>query len=517
MAERTDWFHFNADSAIIAGKSDVGKKRAANEDSIGWCGQTRNGLALYVCDGMGGHIGGAHASQTAVDAIKCFFEQDYYENPKLAVKLAIEFANEQILKEAERHPELRGMGSTCVLLLIRDGLVYVGHVGDSRIYLIRPGFGQSIQLTKDQSYVQTLVDSGALTVIEAEHHPRSNEITNALGLETMTPPIVRPEGISPEAGDCFVLCSDGLSKLVSLDEITSIVNKKDENGNRLPVGERCLALVDAANQMGGVDNISVVLAEFPAKPRSIALEKARKKKVTKTILLGVVSALFIALAAFVGANISHWLQKDEGIKAPDVKTEVKPDQSSDQASEATVSSDLLQYVNSVSDGKNADDKKTSPKADSQGQKEQKADSKKDVKSEQPSDKVVDTEAKPDVQREANKVTSPKSEEDVIDNKPVSTKAKPDDGHTIVWDHTKYSVLIFPTKDVVMTPGTMFTNSDVTIKSSIVSVAVANDDGKPSGDQSGPKLRFWLKQGSMFASPFDIIVNVGGTKWTIHVI
>ena len=145
---------------LVVGSTDVGRKRAANEDYMGNF-DTCNGLISVVCDGMGGHVGGATASHIAVDTIHKFMEEQYYNDPREAIGMAIEMANKAILAEAAARPELCGMGSTCVLLLIREGKVYLGHVGDSRIYLIRTN--TITQLTKDHSYVQMLVDCGQIT------------------------------------------------------------------------------------------------------------------------------------------------------------------------------------------------------------------------------------------------------------------------------------------------------------------------------------------------------------------
>lgn len=132
----------------IVGKTDVGRKRKANEDSMGDA-ITRNGRVAVVCDGMGGHVGGAVASKIAVATILENLDNVYYEDPRIAIGESIDKANQAILEKAAEQPELTGMGSTCVLLLVRDGKVYIGHVGDSRIYLIRSK--QILQLTKDHS------------------------------------------------------------------------------------------------------------------------------------------------------------------------------------------------------------------------------------------------------------------------------------------------------------------------------------------------------------------------------
>lgn len=244
---------------LVAGRTDVGRKRAANEDNMGNA-VTINGYVSVVCDGMGGHVGGATASKVAVNAILENLRTNYYEDPRIAIGESIDIANRAVLSEAAAHPELTGMGSTCVLLIVRGGKVYIGHVGDSRIYLIRSK--RIIQLTKDHSYVQMLVDRGEITKEQAEHHPRKNQITNALGLPNMTPATVADDAFIPEAGDCFILCSDGLSGMVSDEVINKVVSRQSELGAQ----ERVDRLVAIANENGGIDNITVQMVEFTITP-----------------------------------------------------------------------------------------------------------------------------------------------------------------------------------------------------------------------------------------------------------
>ncbi len=217
------------DYCVRAGLTDVGCKRSANEDNLGQA-ITINGLVTVVCDGMGGHVGGAVASKIAVDTILAFLNQQYFADPREAIVAAVNAANQAILARAAAEPSLYGMGSTCVMLIIREGLVYYGWVGDSRIYLFRQD--KTVRLSKDQSVVQTLVDAGQITEAEAEHHARKNEITNALGLPTMTPGLVCRQPIAPHAGDTFLLCSDGLSGMVSDNDIAAVVS--DRANLRLP-------------------------------------------------------------------------------------------------------------------------------------------------------------------------------------------------------------------------------------------------------------------------------------------
>lgn len=264
---------------IAVGATDVGKKRAANEDFLGK-DDTPNGRVVVVCDGMGGHVGGATASHIAVDTILDFLRTNYRNDPREAIGEAIDAANQAILNHARTHPELTGMGSTCVLLIVRNGKVYIGHVGDSRIYLVR---SKTIrQLTVDHSYVQELVDAGAISKEQAEHHPRKNEITNALGIPNMKPATVREEPISPEAGDVFLLCSDGLSNMVDDKHIAHISSNLE-----MTTQQRANTLVQRANDNGGLDNITCALVEFSAKPGIVNNKPFWKKK---AFIIGVVAA-----------------------------------------------------------------------------------------------------------------------------------------------------------------------------------------------------------------------------------
>ena len=268
----------------VVGKTDVGRKRAANEDNM-YNTITQNGLVSVVCDGMGGHVGGATASKIAVSTIIENLNNVYYDDPRIAIGESIDRANKAIIQKTTEQPELAGMGSTCVLLLVRSGKVYIGHVGDSRIYLVRSK--RIVQLTKDHSYVQMLVDCGEITKEQAEHHPRKNEITNALGIPNMSPATVADDAIVPEAGDCFVLCSDGLSGMVSDDTICKIISRQSE----MNAQERIDRLVALANENGGVDNITVQLVEFPVSPNVVTDEKKFPTWAKITSIVSVLIAL----------------------------------------------------------------------------------------------------------------------------------------------------------------------------------------------------------------------------------
>lgn len=273
----------------IGSGSDVGCRRPVNEDSYK-IEDTLNGFAVVICDGMGGYVGGKVASETAVEAILRHLKERQYDNPKAAIDSAIREANRSVLRRAELRPELAGMGCTCVLLLVsKSGEVNFGHVGDSRIYRLSSG-GAIQRLTKDQSYVQMLVDEGVITPQEADRHPRNNEITNAVGMRGMTPPVIG-QTINPVAGDCFLLCSDGLSKLVSEEDITRITAARSYGTQ-----ERVKMLIEAAKSNGGSDNISVILVEFAVNPNEA--KKDRENKRLRNVIYALIGIILLAVLSF---------------------------------------------------------------------------------------------------------------------------------------------------------------------------------------------------------------------------
>lgn len=241
---------------ILANCTDKGRVRPINEDSMVTF-ESPNGRVVTVCDGMGGQNGGEVASQLAVAVIQDILTDNTFATPEQAITNSMIAANQAILRRASREPELSGMGCTCVMCIVKNGKVYYGSVGDSRIYYAANGMIR--QITKDQSYVQTLVDAGEITQEAAEHHQNKNEITNALGLESMTPPVLGQMPITPEPGSVFLLCSDGLSGMVNNQAMLDTLSN-----HRMPLADRARRLVDQANTAGGLDNITVQLIEFPA-------------------------------------------------------------------------------------------------------------------------------------------------------------------------------------------------------------------------------------------------------------
>lgn len=259
----------------VFAKTDVGRTRDHNEDcfivadlSLGNASlqpEVRDhelgskGTLLMVADGMGGAASGEVASDMATKTVfnhmMTEWKNDSESTPQqfaYRLKEAVEKANQQIHQYAKDHPENRGMGTTTTAVGALHGHVYLSQVGDSRCYLVRGG--AAIQLTKDQSLMQRLVDAGELTEEEAEKSERRNIILQALGPD----PKVRVDLTHQDLrkGDHVVICSDGLSGQVKRDEIARIVSSGKE-----PV-EICGELIELANQRGGPDNITVIVARF---------------------------------------------------------------------------------------------------------------------------------------------------------------------------------------------------------------------------------------------------------------
>lgn len=242
------------DAPQIAGATDVGVVRAVNQDAFGHFEDAqRQEILLVVADGLGGHLGGEVASQLAVETLGQLAFSGA-EDPATRLRHAIEHANRQIYEAAHRDPALDGMGTTVVcLLLAESGPSYVGHVGDSRFYRIRER--QIEALTEDHSLVATLVRDGLLTEAEAREDPRRHQILRALGVYPETEVDLAP--VDLRVGDRVLLCSDGLNGLLTDDEILAIsqASERAEDATR--------SLIAAANDAGGTDNVTVVLARIP--------------------------------------------------------------------------------------------------------------------------------------------------------------------------------------------------------------------------------------------------------------
>lgn len=236
--------------------TDVGRVRSGNEDCVH---ADANGRFAVLADGMGGANAGEVASQLAVDTIRARLlatlahqELPMVDELQEQLLIGIEEAQRQIRTRAQRDPACAGMGTTVVAAVISADMLIAAHVGDSRLYRLRAGDFRA--LTKDHSLVQLHVDQGLLTADEARTSSQKNILLQVLGSEQM--PVIATAVHDLEPGDRYLLCSDGLNDLLSDQEIGTLL------GNQwLGIKERAQALVDAANQLGGRDNVSVALID----------------------------------------------------------------------------------------------------------------------------------------------------------------------------------------------------------------------------------------------------------------
>lgn len=259
----------------VAGGTDVGRVREHNEDRFLVADLTTRdttlaprgmrqslgprGSLLLVADGMGGALAGEVASQMATDLIyeqlatRWAAESDGSPDVfAMRIHEAVTEANARIYDQAQQRPELSGMGTTATVVGILGRHFLVTQVGDSRAYRVRDG--TAVQLTRDQTMVQHLVDTGQATEEEADQSEDKNVILQALGTSARVEPVQTREQI--RRGDTFILCSDGLSGLVEPREIAEVVTR----GRNL--ARVCQRLIDLANERGGPDNITVVAARI---------------------------------------------------------------------------------------------------------------------------------------------------------------------------------------------------------------------------------------------------------------
>lgn len=247
----------------VAGQTDVGRKRAHNEDNFALLGD----YGLYmVADGMGGHASGEVASQLAVETMREFFastaddpdrtwpykmERDRgYEENRLIT--GIKLSNLRIFEAAKNNPQQKGMGTTLVSIFVTNEGVYTAHVGDSRVYRIRDGVME--QLTEDHSLLNDYLKMKQLTPDEVEKFPHKNVIVRALGMKETVKVDTRFD--APRLGDIVLLCSDGLAGPVSDEDIFRIIQAAPD------ISSATNQLIAKANENGGPDNVTAVLARW---------------------------------------------------------------------------------------------------------------------------------------------------------------------------------------------------------------------------------------------------------------
>jgi PPM family protein phosphatase len=314
----TDDFFMSDVRVSVFASTDVGMHRAGNEDAFlvadlttGDTGVGANaniysngerGSLMIVSDGMGGAAAGEIASEMAVTIIRESIA-DMPGSMEVAerLKTAAETANERIWNHAQSNPELSGMGATLTAVLVQGTSAYVAQVGDSRAYLVR---GERIkQLTKDQSLAQMLVDSGAIKPEQIDSVPQ-NVIMQALG----TQPVVKVAMSAVELfrDDCLVICSDGLSNKVSPDELRAAAFDTED------LTDACRDLIAKANERGGEDNITVVIARFDGE----ALHSARDGRSITASLRPLDSGYF---SEYFSERTETWDSgEDEGLRVTSV-------------------------------------------------------------------------------------------------------------------------------------------------------------------------------------------------------
>jgi serine/threonine protein phosphatase PrpC len=246
------------------GRTDVGRRRKINEDAL----LVAPDASLYaVCDGMGGHNAGEVASRMAIETIEGFVERSGVEKEITwpwgldgglsfdanRLKTAIRLANLKVFQAADNREDLTGMGTTVVAALVSGATMTVGSAGDSRCYMARGD--RLVQLTRDDSWVSAAVGEGILNSDDVERHPLRNVITKAVGARDSIDLEVIEHQLEP--GDLVLLCSDGLHGMLNDHELTRLLLPARDS-----LEETAASLIDAANEAGGRDNVTVILLRY---------------------------------------------------------------------------------------------------------------------------------------------------------------------------------------------------------------------------------------------------------------
>ena len=234
-------------------KTDIGKERKLDEDYY-YVSKPDSKIKLYIiADGMGGYNAGEVASKMATEASRDYILKNFekFKTSKDSIKQllqeTVKYANNVVFENSKMKKDLNGMGTTLDICLIYNSNIYVAHVGDSRVYRIRKDFIRRI--TKDHSYVQTLIEDGKITKEEAYNHPKKNMLTRALGCtESVEPDIYIKTFLK---NDILLMTTDGLTNMVKENKMLEIINQGPE--------EAAEKLVAKANENGGYDNITVII------------------------------------------------------------------------------------------------------------------------------------------------------------------------------------------------------------------------------------------------------------------
>jgi PPM family protein phosphatase len=241
--------------------TDVGCEREENQDYYCYAEPEseeaflKKGRLMVIADGMGGHEGGQAASSIAVEQVRSSYLGAETDDPEMALADAIQAAHQAIQGFAKEHPEYSGMGTTCIAVVLKGRHLYYGHVGDSRLYLIRES--EITQLTRDHTVPEGMVEKRLLQAHEIKGHPQRHVLTSALGTGESLQAEFPSEPIALLNGDILLLCTDGLHELVTEEEM--IVS-----ACRLDPGQACKELIEAAKARGGHDNITIQIVKLQA-------------------------------------------------------------------------------------------------------------------------------------------------------------------------------------------------------------------------------------------------------------
>ncbi|HUP44968.1 MAG TPA: Stp1/IreP family PP2C-type Ser/Thr phosphatase [Thermoanaerobaculia bacterium] len=296
-------------------RTDVGKVRSENQDfaTLTTSDEGGAGRLMLVADGMGGHRGGATASRLAAETVKERFLAAAASDPTDVLRQALRSANTKIWAEAQANLDLRGMGTTTSVLVVRGGKGWFAHVGDSRIYLVR---GEEIrQLTEDHSLVASMVREGLLTSQEAENHPRRNVLQRSMGVnEDVEVDVQGP--LELKEGDTFIICSDGLHGVIKEEELKQVA--------ALPVDDAADEYVRRALGKGAPDNVTVIVARVekegsfdpeativekddPALLEDTVVERAPAPRESHSFSIVKWTLIFVLVLGAVGGGI-FWAQ-----------------------------------------------------------------------------------------------------------------------------------------------------------------------------------------------------------------
>lgn len=275
-----------------AARTDVGRARERNEDAF-----FARGAVYAVADGLGGHKAGEIASRVALEPLAGLADRSPADAAR-GIAGAVRAGNRLVFERAAGDPSLRGMGTTLTAVAISNGTAHVAHVGDSRCYLVR---GRSIvQVTDDHTVVARMVKEGKLTPEQADHHPQRSLLLRALGADHDVE--VDQTEVALQAGDRLLLCSDGLTAVLSDEEIADFAAAADD------LETICQRLIDEANDRGGPDNITVVLVSVaggaPAAGRGAGLRRRprRRRRFPRRAVAWSLLVLALGTGAFFGVR-----------------------------------------------------------------------------------------------------------------------------------------------------------------------------------------------------------------------